>query len=631
MPTYRHPSLLSAIALLLLALLVVPGPLSAQTFLGSSTIAAGNKPLALAAADLDANGTLDLVVATKDDEALAVLLNAGDGVFGSPIMIPLGGKPHGVTTADLDGDGDPDIAVSIEDDDEVTVLLNDGTGVLTIAGSHAVGDKPYGIAAADLDGDGILDLATACSGSDEVAILFGTGGGAFSAATTHPAGNKPVDLAIADLNADTIPDLAVAARDDHAAVILLGAGSGSFGPATPHPAGARPSGIAVADMNGDGIPDIVVSNEDAGTVSVLDGLGGGSFFLPVSTPVGNKPLDVAVADLDGDGDPDVVSANKDSDDLTILRNDGTGSLGAASTHPAGVEPSAVLLADLTGDGALDVACTNAASDSVTLLRSLAPGTLVLDAGPPTYEIGQTTNIVIAGEPGWAIFLLIDLFPGNYYFPGYGTIGVALSPLLEIRPLGLLPPSGQIVINDPIPCASKLDEFKIWLQAAAFDPQTFAFEALSGTDVMEMVDGDCTDDCSGGVAELGLEVALTNVLASSGTLAIEVREGSASGNVVGTYSVPIDLLVKPTLPISNGNGSVAVTRITSTGTTLRIRFTTDAIAANFNGGKLKANTWFSVGFESALAARTIHTSCSQPLPVGMEFGSFTVTHLIDVNN
>ena len=77
-----------------------------------STIPRASGPGSVAAADLNGDGKLDLVVANYGDDTVSVLLNNGNGTFGAKVDYPPGAGPGSVAAADLDGDGKPDLAVA---------------------------------------------------------------------------------------------------------------------------------------------------------------------------------------------------------------------------------------------------------------------------------------------------------------------------------------------------------------------------------------------------------------------------------------------------------------------------------------------------------------------------------------
>src|SRR5262249_58341831 len=101
-------------------------------------------------------------------DGVAMLLNRGDGTFGTATFYQMGRsfvRPAGTLLAqntlalgDFNGDGRLDVATTDIGDNTVSVRLGDGTGGFGSRTTFAVGGAPTGLATGDLDGDGILDL-----------------------------------------------------------------------------------------------------------------------------------------------------------------------------------------------------------------------------------------------------------------------------------------------------------------------------------------------------------------------------------------------------------------------------------------------------------------------------------------
>jgi len=141
----------------------------------------GITPGALAAADFDCDGDVDLGVANLDSDDVSILINTADGGLGEAQLLETIPNPSSLAAGDFDGDGVPDLAVSTfgevneaGDDiaDAVTLLSNDGTGVFAVGSTFGVGAGPAGITAGDLNGDSLTDLATANSVGDDVSVLL---------------------------------------------------------------------------------------------------------------------------------------------------------------------------------------------------------------------------------------------------------------------------------------------------------------------------------------------------------------------------------------------------------------------------------------------------------------------------
>jgi hypothetical protein len=97
----------------------------------------------VAAADLNGDGRLDLVVVNNRSNDLSMLWGNGDGTFeDSGITYATGADPTSVAVADLNGDGKPDLAVTNATyitTGTVSVLLNTGAGFTPHAAAGAKG------------------------------------------------------------------------------------------------------------------------------------------------------------------------------------------------------------------------------------------------------------------------------------------------------------------------------------------------------------------------------------------------------------------------------------------------------------------------------------------------------------
>ena len=294
----------------------------------------GKAPATVVIADLNGDGKLDIVTTNgglaegqgeqiRGSNDLSVMIGRGDGTFAKAVSYPAGDVPSGLVIADVNGDGSPDLLTVDRQQSQLALLLGRGGGTF----------RPYTpipikgltlsrrLTAADLNGDGAVDLIVPDESDGSVFVLTGTGHGSFDQKSYPENGIEPVAVTVADLNGDGKPDLAVAnGYPAHDTSILLARGGG-FGPAHIYPTGFAPHSIVATDLNGDGKPDLAVGNVGDSTVSILLGRGDGTFRRKLDLPTGSTATNntIAVADMNRDGRPDLVTANyKPSSLVTVV-------------------------------------------------------------------------------------------------------------------------------------------------------------------------------------------------------------------------------------------------------------------------------------------------------------------------
>ena len=101
---------------------------------------------------------------------MSVLLGSGDGGFATGAVYGVVSDPWAVVVGDFNDDGKPDLAVASYDN-AVSVLLNQGDGTFGTEITFAVGNA-VSLAAGDLNGDGLLDLAVPDFVAGKVSLLL---------------------------------------------------------------------------------------------------------------------------------------------------------------------------------------------------------------------------------------------------------------------------------------------------------------------------------------------------------------------------------------------------------------------------------------------------------------------------
>jgi hypothetical protein len=480
-------------------------------------------PLAAVAGPFKPGGAQNLIILEqKSDNTYALAVFRGDGRGGfvrladQPDLLATVNLPSGLTFADVDGDGTPDLLVGNEFGDVLTLLgqgdgtfrlyqapgphislavadadrfvignqggnrvsVRDADGQQLFTQGQAAGIKaPGAVRTADVGG-GVQALVVANSGANNVRVYLG-GGGLFDPATArdYPAGDDPAGLTVTDVNGDGIPDVLVADQGSNDVAVLLGRGRGRDWTLEPGSRlqvnGRGPVSVTVADVTGltaagtatgraDGIPDLVVANSQSNSVSVLPGVGGGFFTDqgPVRFATGTSPQQVLVGDFTGDGQADLVSVNAGSNDLTffshpdfassdnvgldissggltpvaavafgrdgkeglIVANNGDGTLALLTGDAGGLvlskllndrlHPTDLALAELSGQ-AVDVYVANEGRESVERLS------FGLDffglSGPPLPDRGEGAEahiVLLLPGPESSLSVLATLLPGD---------------------------------------------------------------------------------------------------------------------------------------------------------------------------------------------------------------------------
>ncbi|MBM4193667.1 MAG: MBL fold metallo-hydrolase [Gemmatimonadetes bacterium] len=220
----------------------------------------------VAVGDVSGDGIPDLVLAnrgSREPTASFLCLGLGGGRIAERCQEVSRGSATTITMADVNRDGSLDLIVPYRDGGQGYVYFNDGRG--TFARRQPFGPDKATIRsayAADFDGDGIMDLA-AIDELGSAMTMNGLRGGAFAAPVLMgPAGARPYALAVHDVDGNGRPDVLVGYTRGRS-IVFFNDAPGRF---TPVPFGGAEGvvyGFAVADLDKDGKNDIVVARSDA--------------------------------------------------------------------------------------------------------------------------------------------------------------------------------------------------------------------------------------------------------------------------------------------------------------------------------------------------------------------------------
>ncbi|MBI4601997.1 MAG: VCBS repeat-containing protein, partial [Planctomycetes bacterium] len=312
---------------------------------------------------------------------------------------PITGEAAGafsVSAADVDGDGDLDVLSASRDDDTVAWHENLGGSPPAFA-THVVstaGDGPLSAAATDLDGDGDLDVLSASSLDSTIAWHENQGGGlaVLEPGSALEAGGALKNLGALFASGGTITSAGPFTNDGEAAFSgdcavhgdldtsgLLGIEDGTLAVsgdlrATAPPtftrrvisAAADASSVFAVDLDGDCDTDVLSTSALDDRIALCSNDGEASpRFLSETAFAGDNPVSVFAADLDGNGLPDPLSASYADGTIAWYRKEGASSLSRRVISAAEAGARSVSAADVDGDGDVDVLSASSVGNTIS--------------------------------------------------------------------------------------------------------------------------------------------------------------------------------------------------------------------------------------------------------------------------
>ncbi|MFN7877029.1 MAG: S8 family serine peptidase [Pirellula sp.] len=361
---------------------------------GSSVL---SNPQDIVVGDFDGQNGMDLAIAMVSANQVSMLLNDGAGGFqSSPVLINIGpnGKgPIAMAAGDLNKNGTVDLVVVNAFNSTATILIDFNGSGFTRTTTIPLAVIPTQVAIGDLNGDSnpdLIFLGQLIDGTGRWYTFINDGVGQFtSAATGLTGGKRPVSSALRDFNQDNRLDLAIAhmgdggrAGDNGSVSILLGTGVNSFLAPTRLIAGNAPSSIDAADLSKDGALDLVVTNFGSNTATIFQGFNDGRFESRAQISLGLGPIDLSLVDVNHDGDIDIVSTSLTDNSVSIVRNrqsqqsssvpdsfvfDATETFAVAQLVVG--DKLAFVAGDINGSGTIDFAFVVSSSNQVNIRKN----------------------------------------------------------------------------------------------------------------------------------------------------------------------------------------------------------------------------------------------------------------------
>ncbi|MGB7208367.1 MAG: VCBS repeat-containing protein [Pyrinomonadaceae bacterium] len=350
---------------------------------------------ALALADFDNNGTLDLVANDYQLSQTLAFRGNGNGTFQPPV-ITSSQSFFSVETFDYNRDGKLDLVTS------ASILLGDGNGNFTFFTSTSpnIGTVTSSIGIADFNSDNLADFAMISGIGSNTSIVLNNDGERILTSASAFTRQRAFDIDSADFNLDGRNDLVSIDAYNNTAWVFLQDENGymvsTSANGLPVGGGFNVSGysVRVADLNNDGKPDFVAPDSFARKVVTFTGFGDGTFerrIIDLPTNPGTPTL-VRTGDFNGDGKTDLIAMSNASRNFSILLNDGNNGFNVLPPQSVGstAGPNKVAIGDFTGDGKTDLVVARFFDPTAVLFAGNSDGTFVtsspISASPNILEI-----------------------------------------------------------------------------------------------------------------------------------------------------------------------------------------------------------------------------------------------------
>jgi hypothetical protein len=268
----------------------------------------------IALLDLGGDGDLDLAMTRSvlySTEQVRLATFSGGQFHLELTGLPLD-SPTQLAAADMNADGRMDLVGTADDpSDYVRIWLQTPNGQLLHHQTISSGsDRTYGVEVLEVNGDQLPDLAIKGGWSGDLAIFKGIGGGTVQLHSRTQVGTGINDfraMAVADFNGDGRDDVAVGLFFTGAAKVFL-AGIDTMIPSAtiPYPAALL---LRAGDWDHDGTPDLAVFSGSPSMVARIFYGNSGAFVAGPDLAVGTGVGEVAVSDTNSDGRVELVCAS----------------------------------------------------------------------------------------------------------------------------------------------------------------------------------------------------------------------------------------------------------------------------------------------------------------------------------
>jgi large repetitive protein len=338
--------------------------------------------LSATVADLDADGDLDVAVASYPANRVTILWNQGNWAFTPQELAMDIQGPVTIRSGDFDNDGDMDLLVAKQLGNNFSILQNNLNGVFTDVLLPNIAGYIRTIEIGDFDRDGDLDIVAGNSNMNSANFLVNEGNLAFNRMEVSGIGSEPFWFAGADFDHDGDVDLATVG-------LIYLYNNMNFSQSGQFSGGTGANSVVTGDFDGDGAIDIALANDAANSVRLLhNNLSEGFTFSPLTVNFGK------------------VQTGNTASSRVILRNVGTKIMKVDSLHIRKGAFSASINKSYVAAGDTAIITVSFHPDSVRAYGD----TLFIETAKPWF------NLVILGGEGSPVSDVadgVDIMPVVY--------------------------------------------------------------------------------------------------------------------------------------------------------------------------------------------------------------------------
>jgi hypothetical protein len=337
-------------------------------------------------ADIDNDGSLDIVVANTGEKASGYYINNGTGHFDE--IVELGKMSSvGVAVGDFNNDGLMDIVfgnkkevgnkvflqpfVPLLKPQDNFILIQPMTVIEQDLPELVEGFDTSAVITGDFNGDGNIDIAFGYE-SSSLEIKYNDGLGAFSSKVIEAVSDVTI-AKVADVNSDGIEDIIISSSQG--SIVIFGSEATN---SVVLISSISAADIVVGDIDNDGVLELLIMSNTGGIIKYnLDS--NDEFIRAVEVIASQNGTGVSFADIDNDGDLDIFITSEEYDVADELRyNNGEGYFGLQTVDLA-VSLSSVASTLVNNDYQVTVELTNAGmtvANDIVLNYEVTNGSLV---------------------------------------------------------------------------------------------------------------------------------------------------------------------------------------------------------------------------------------------------------------